>query len=111
MKNSQNYDKMEKSNLIAVQTFCSSHKIGTDFIYSISEIGLIELVKMEEEDDDFIKETQLSDLEKTVRLHKDLHINNEGIAAVFELLQQLNSLNHEINQLRNKLAIYEGRTD
>lgn len=99
---------MENSNLIAVQTFCSSHGIGTDFIYSIREIGLIELVQLEEEEDDFIQEAQLSDLEKSVRLHKDLHINNEGIAAVFELLQQLDSLNHEVNRLRNKLEVYEG---
>lgn len=101
---------MEHSNLIAVQTFCSSHEIGTDFIYSISEIGLIELVHLDEEEDDFIAETQLSNLEKTVRLHKDLHINSEGIAAVFDLLEQLNSLNHEVIRLRNKLEIYqEGR--
>lgn len=111
MKNSQNYDKMEKSNLITVQTFCNSHEIGSDFIYSIREIGLIELVELEEESDDFIEEAQLSNLEKTVRLHKDLHINNEGIAAIFELLQKLDSLNHEINHLQNRLAIYEQRTE
>lgn len=111
MKNSQNYDKMEKSNLIAVQTFCSSHEIGTDFIYSIREIGLIELVELEEETDDFIEENQLPNLEKTVRLHKDLHINNEGIAAIFELLQKLDSLNQQVNHLQNRLAIYERSGD
>lgn len=97
---------MKNSNLIAVQTFCSSHQIGTDFIYSINEIGLIELVEIEAEEDDFIDENQLTDLEKTVRLYKDLHINTEGIAVVFDLLKQLESMNREVTQLRNKLEIY-----
>lgn len=100
---------MEPTNLIAVQTFCRSHEIGTDFIYSIHEIGLIELKKTEE--DDFIEETQLSDLEKTVRLHKDLHINSEGIAAVFDLLKQLEALQKEVNTLQNRLEIYETPSD
>lgn len=96
---------MEDPNLIAIRTFCSSHQVGTDFIYSIYEIGLIEIVKGKEED--FIEETQLSNLEKTVRLHKDLNINTEGIAAVFDLLQQVDSLNHKIRTLQNRLAVYE----
>ena len=96
---------MEHSNLIAVRTFCRSHEIGPEFIYSINEIGLVEIIKTEK--DDFIDETQLSDLEKTVRLHKDLHINSEGIAAVFELLQQMETLREKVNTLQNRLKIYE----
>lgn len=100
---------MEKSNLIAVKAFCHSHEIETAFIYSIYEIGLIDLVKTEE--DDFIEEVQLSDLEKTVRLHKDLHINSEGIAAVFDLLQQMESLQKKVTALQNRLEIYENPGD
>ena len=96
---------MENSNLIAIQTFCSSHQVGSDFIYSIYEIGLIEIVKVENED--FIEESQLSNLEKSLRLYKDLHINTEGIAAVFDLLEQVDSLNHKIQSLKNRLAVYE----
>ncbi len=96
---------MKDSHLIAVQTFCSSHQVGTDFIYSIYEIGLIEIVKVK--DEDFIDETELSNLEKTVRLHKDLQINTEGIAAVFDLLDQMDSLNHKIQSLQNRLSVYE----
>lgn len=96
---------MKNSNLIAIQTFCHSHGIDTDFIYSIYEIGIIELVKID--NDEFIEESQLSDLEKTLRLHKELHINNEGIAVVFDLLKQMDSLHTELNALRNRLEIYE----
>lgn len=96
---------MEDSNLVAIHTFCSSHQVAPDFIYSIYEIGLIELIKVE--DEDFIEETQLTNLEKTVRLHKDLHINSEGIAAVFDLLNQVDSLSHEVQRLKNRLAVYE----
>lgn len=98
---------MEHSNLIAIKTFCESHEIGSDFVYSICETGLIELVKIEAEEDDFIAVTQLSELEKTVRLHKDLHINQEGIAAVFELLERVEALNKQVNTLRNRLGVYE----
>lgn len=92
-------------NLIAIRTFCRSHEIDTGFVHSIYESGLIEIVKKEE--DEFIEENQLSALEKSVRLHKDLHINSEGIAAVFDLLEQMDSMKDEITRLKNRLEIYE----
>lgn len=94
---------MEK--LIAIRTFCSSHQIDVDFVYSIYESGLIEIITREE--DEFIEETQLPTLEKSVRLHRDLQINSEGIAAIFKLLEQVDSMQEEINRLRNRLDIYE----
>lgn len=92
-------------NLIAIRTFCSSHEINAGFVRSIYENGLIEIVKKEE--DEFIEENQLSTLEKSVRLHKDLHINSEGIAAVFDLLEQMDSMKEEIIRLKNRLEIYK----
>lgn len=94
-------------NLIAIKTFCRSHDIDPDFVYSIYENGLIEIVQ--EEDDEFIEETQLTVLEKSVRLHRDLHLRSDGIATVFELLDQMDTLQKEVVRLKNKLALYEGQ--
>lgn len=91
--------------MIAIKSFCTSHGIETDFVYSIQETGLIEIVKRDE--DEFVEEAGLEALEKSVRLHKDLHINTEGIAAVFDLLDQMDSMREEMTRLRNRLELYE----
>ena len=96
---------MENSNLIAIETFCTSHGIETTFVYAVQEIGLIEVVSIDQAS--YIRQEQLRDLEKTIRLHRELEINFEGISAIFQLLGQVDNMQQEINTLRNKLRIYE----
>jgi len=42
-----------------------------------------------------------------MRLHFDLHINLEGLDAVYHLLQRVENLQSEITSLNNKLRLYE----
>lgn len=42
-----------------------------------------------------------------MRLHYDLEINIEGIDAIYNLLEQVNSLRKEITTLNNRLRLYE----
>ena len=96
---------MENSKLIAVEAFCTSHGIEATFVYSIQEMGLIDIVSVDEAP--FIREEHVSDLEKTIRLHRELDINPEGISAIFELLRKVDSLQEEVNFLKNRLRVYE----
>ena len=96
---------MTSENMIPADDFCLHHNIEVSFIYSLEEYGLIETTVIE--GNHFIDPAQLEEVEKLVRLHYDLNINFEGIDVINYLLQQLNKMDHEITELKNKLRFYE----
>ena len=81
---------METEYLIAIDEFCSNHKIDLSFISSLHQSGLIEITSIEETE--FIEADQLPQLEKFIRLYYELDINIEGIETINYLLQRINSL-------------------
>ncbi|MEO7923100.1 MAG: chaperone modulator CbpM [Chitinophagaceae bacterium] len=96
---------MQTAELIPVKIFCASHQIEVSFIHSLQESGLIELVIIEE--DPFVHSEQLELLEKIVRLYYEMDINIEGIETISYLLQRINAMQREINELKNKIDLYE----
>ncbi|MCH4553883.1 MULTISPECIES: chaperone modulator CbpM [Aestuariibaculum] len=96
---------METTDFISVQLICKHYNIPQDFINRLQEFELIEL-KMES-NDFFIHKTELKRVEKMVRLHYDLDINMEGIDAISNLLDQVDSLKKQITNLNNRLRLYE----
>jgi hypothetical protein len=96
---------METQNLISIQLFCDHYSIPTAFIHQLIEYQLIEVI--EENNDNYIKTTQIIEVEKMIRLHYDLKINLEGVDVVYNLLNQVESLKKQINDLNNKLRFYE----
>ena len=68
-------------------------------------MGLIQIEIVEQ--NSFIHQDQIGDLEKIVRLHNDLNVNLEGIDVVFNLLEKELDLRNELNSLKNKLRLYE----
>ncbi|ERR1035437_6613063 len=96
---------MQTKYLIAVDEFCANHKIDISFISSLQRTGLIEITTIKESG--FIDADQLQLLEKFVRFYYELDINLEGIETVTHLLQQINTLQHEILTLSNRLRLYE----
>ncbi|HMK03781.1 MAG TPA: chaperone modulator CbpM [Ferruginibacter sp.] len=96
---------METGKLIPINSFCTHHHVESSFIDELCRFGLIEIVTIEE--NVFIDEEKLTDLEKLVRLHQELDINLEGMDAITHLLQRLNEMQHEIRFLKNKLRLYE----
>ena len=92
-------------NLIAANEFCRHHNIEISFIYSLHEYGLIEITNLE--DTVFIDSSELSELEKFLRLHYELNINLEGIDAISHLLKKLETMQEEMNQLNNRLRFFE----
>ncbi|HMI79844.1 MAG TPA: chaperone modulator CbpM [Ferruginibacter sp.] len=100
---------METGKLIPLHSFCTHHHVESEFINELSHFGLIEIVTIE--DNSFIDEEKLTELEKLVRLHQELDINLEGMDAITHLLQRLNEMQHEIRVLKNKLRLYEDTGD
>jgi hypothetical protein len=95
-----------KKELFAITTYCSLHGIERSFITSLSEEGLINITV--ENDDEFIEEEQLPDLEIYTRLYHDMGINTEGIDAIRHLVHKLRSIQWELNSLKARLRLYEG---
>jgi len=96
---------MDDTNLISIQQFCEHYKVPISFINALQEYELIEIIVANNED--YLKITQLNEVEKMMRLHFDLDINLEGIDAIYNLLKQVEALQDKITELNNKLRFYE----
>ena len=96
-------------NYIDISILCQHYEIEKSFIDDLSEYGLIEISTIEQAH--FIHHERISDLEKILRLQRDLDINMEGIASVLHLLQKIDRLQAELNAVQNRLQIYEMRED
>ncbi|WP_055444498.1 chaperone modulator CbpM [Lacinutrix himadriensis] len=96
---------MEVTDLISITTFCTHYNVPVTFINDLQDYELIEIVVSD--DDNYIKTTQLNELEKLMRLHFDLHINLEGLDAVYNLLERVENLQSEVISLQNTLRLYE----
>ncbi len=96
---------MQHEEMILASEFCIHHNIELAFIDSLRECGLIETMLVEEKI--FLPISQLSHLERIVRLHFELDINLEGIETIAHLLDKVNGLQDQITQLTNRLKAYE----
>ena len=96
---------MSKEKLIPANEFCAKHGIEISFISALNETGLIEITTIEKTG--FIPESQLQQLEKMVRLNRELNINLEGIDSITHLLNKINDLQNEVTFLKNRLRLYE----
>lgn len=96
---------MEKSTLISIDIFCKTHNLESDLILSLHEFGLIPILF--EEQEGYIALDDLSALQKIISFHNDLEINKEGIDVILRLLDEIDGRLAEINDLKNKLRLYE----
>ena len=99
---------MEKY-LIPTETLCSQYNIEISFVDALNNMGLIQIEIIEQ--NQFIHQDQIGELEKIIRLHHELNVNLEGIDVVLNLLQKEKELRDELNSLRNRLRLYEGDFD
>lgn len=89
--------------LIRITDYCINYNIEPDFIISLEESGIIILTLID--NDKFIHEEQFGELERYIHLHYDLHINIEGIDAIRHLLTRVNSMQQEIDRLKDQLRL------
>ncbi len=96
---------MENNEFIPVYHFCVIHEIELSFIESLQQYGLLEVITIE--NTTYLKESQLPDVEKMMRLHYDLDINLEGIEAIGHLISKLKGAEAISRNLQNRLNLYE----
>ncbi len=96
---------MTKQDLILIDTICSKYEIDVDFMQSLDDIGLINILTIEQSN--FIPIDRINDLEKIIRLNNDLQINLEGIDIIFNLLDKVDKLENELATINKRLKLYE----
>jgi chaperone modulatory protein CbpM len=96
---------MQTEDLIPASEFCSCHHIEFTFVRTLHDSGLIGMTVREGAA--FLSSEELPLLEKFVRWHYELSINQEGIEAISHLLSRVDDLQEEVRSLRNKLRRYE----
>lgn len=96
---------MEQDDMIRIESFCMVYEVEPAFLHILEESGLVEIVH--EQDVEFITAASLEQVDKLLRLHRELDINAEGLEAIAHLLQKISALQNEICRLQNRLSIYE----
>ncbi len=96
---------MNKKYLIPTHVLCSHYNIEISFVDALHNFGLIQIELVDE--NQFIHQDRIGDLEKIIRLHNELNMNLESIDIVFNLLEKERALQQELNMLRTRLMLYE----
>ncbi|MGO4878222.1 chaperone modulator CbpM [Pedobacter psychrotolerans] len=96
---------MMRNNLIAINDICVYHHVEIDFIQSLEDFGLIKTTTQKKTI--FLSIDELLKLERYVRLAKDLNINLEGLHAISQLLNQVETMQNEISTLKSELNHYK----
>lgn len=96
---------MKRKDFIPIVQLCEHYSVEISFFDELHEEGLISITTLEQTS--YLHQDKISDLEKMIRIHQELNINTEGIDAVFNLLNKIDSLQNELNKLHNRLRLYE----
>jgi chaperone modulatory protein CbpM len=96
---------MDDQEYILVSEFCRHFGIEAAFITTLHEFDLIKVIEIGK--NLYFPADQLTETEKIVRLHTELHINPEGLDAVLHLLQKIAAMQEEMALLKNKLRLYQ----
>jgi hypothetical protein len=96
---------MNIENYILVQLFCTQTKIEHSFIANLNDYGFIALTTIENET--YLLEEEITEVERLYRLHYELGINLEGIDALNNLMQKISDLENENKLLRQRLLLFD----
>lgn len=94
---------MEKTFLISIEDCCANYNIEMEFINSLEDHGL--LAPTQVNDQRFIEQDHLQQLEKFISMHYDMDINMEGIEVINRLLDRINEMQQEIMRLKNNFSV------
>lgn len=96
---------MRIKDVITVNDFCVYHNVEYTFIDYLADAGLVKVKSINKTN--CIPIDEIQKLERLVRLHNELEINEPGVATINNLLQKLDEMQHEMSYLRSRLSLYE----
>ena len=94
-----------KQNSIEITTLCRHYRVERAFFSQLNEIGLIETTSIE--NNQYVDETDISHIDRIIRLYQELEINPEGIDVIINLLNKIEQLEVRLNATQNRLKLYE----
>lgn len=97
---------MKTNNLIRIKQVCTHYKVDNSFISALQDLGHIKVIARQ--NDQYIFQDQLKELESMIYFYTELKINIEGIDAIAHLLKQIRDLQDELSITKNKLSLYVG---
>jgi chaperone modulatory protein CbpM len=96
---------MKTEHVITVNDFCVYHNVEYTFVDYLADAGLVKVTTVNKID--CIPVNEIQKLERLVRLHNELEINEPGIATINNLLQKLEDMQQEMSVLKGRLRLYE----
>lgn len=96
---------MQTEHLVLVRDFCVYHNVEITFVETLAANDLIQTTTIEQTL--YVEPAQLTQLEKFVRLHRDLNIHTDDLDVVADLLDRVETLQTEVVTLQNRLRFYE----
>ena len=96
---------MQTQHLILVRDFCVYHHVEITFVETLAANDLIETTTIDQTL--YVEPAQLTQLEKFVRLHRDLNIHPDDLDVVSDLLDRVEDLQSQLVTLQNRLRFYE----
>ena len=96
---------MQTEHLILVRDFCVHHRVELTFVETLAANDLIKTTKVDQTL--YVEPAQLTQLEKFVRLHRDLNIHTDDLDVVSDLLDRVEDLHSQVITLQNRLRFYE----
>lgn len=96
---------MKDTYYIALPELCTHYQIEMSFFNGLKEYGLIETITVEKKH--CLHRDHIADVEKMIRMHRELNLNFEGIDTVFNLLKKIDNLKQELTRTKNRLKRFE----
>lgn len=95
---------MSREDYVLITTLCSVYEVEHSYFEELDEIGLITIVRYEQES--YVPVECIGDFEKILRIRKELKLNPEGIDVVFNLLNRIQLLQEELRAARQQLGVF-----
>ncbi|MCK0131147.1 chaperone modulator CbpM [Flavobacteriaceae bacterium F08102] len=92
---------------ISITELCKYYELEITFFDELQNAGLLELTVIDQAP--YVEEERLGDLEKMIRMHRELNVNLEGIDVVLNLLNKMDEMQQELTNLHTRLRLYESK--
>lgn len=96
---------MPTQSLILIRDFCVHHQVEITFVETLAANNLIQTTTIDQTL--YVEPAQLTQLEKFVRLHRDLNIHTDDLDVIADLLDRVEDLQRQVVTLQNRLRFYE----
>lgn len=96
---------METEEYISVERLCGHYEVAIEFFSNLNEMGRVRVITIKKTP--CVHRDSLSEIERMIRLHRDLEVNPEGIDVILNLLDRVTQLQKELQRAKNRLHLYD----